>query len=185
MIKAMKKLVSAVESIPEDVEGWMPDALTDALIDAKKAIAIAEHDPYDDIFIAYGLPKQDNTSLDAICQDLQEKTYTQAMRIAELEAKLAEAEKQEPVAVIGSGFQLLWCRQDWSKGLKVGDCLYTHQQPKRHEWVGLTDEEMRELEKQFNAERVRTSDEEYLVIYPADYWDWQRAIEAKLKEKNT
>ncbi len=27
------------------------------------------------------------TSLDAICQDLQEKTYTQAMRIAELEAK--------------------------------------------------------------------------------------------------
>ena len=55
--------------------------------------------------------------------------------------------------------------------------------PKR-EWVGLTDEEMRELEKQFEAERVRTSDEEYLVIYPAAYWQWQRAIEAKLKEKN-
>ena len=55
----------------------------------------------------------------------------------------------------------------------------------QRQWVGLTDEEMRELEKQFNAERVRTSDEEYLVIYPADYWDWQRAIEAKLKEKNT
>ena len=53
------------------------------------------------------------------------------------------------------------------------------------EWVGLTDEEMRELEKQFEAERVRTSDEEYLVIYPAAYWQWQRAIEAKLKEKNT
>jgi len=43
----------------------------------------------------YLQPKQDNTELDAICQDLQEKTYTQAMRIAELEAKLAE--KQEPV----------------------------------------------------------------------------------------
>ena len=51
-------------------------------------------------------------------------------------------------------------------------------------WVGMTDEEMRELEKQFEAERVRTSDEEYLVIYPAAYWQWQRAIEAKLKEKN-
>ena len=51
-------------------------------------------------------------------------------------------------------------------------------------WVGLTDEEMRDLEKQFNAERVRTSDEEYLVIYPGDYWAWQRAIEAKLREKN-
>jgi hypothetical protein len=61
---------------------------------------------------------------------------------------------------------------------------YNTAQPKR-EWVGLTDEEMRDIEKQFNAERVRTPDEEYLVIYPADYWDWQRAIEAKLKEKNT
>ena len=56
--------------------------------------------------------------------------------------------------------------------------------PQSRTWVGLTDEEMRELEKQFEAERVRTSDEEYLVIYPAAYWQWQRAIEAKLKEKN-
>ncbi len=30
----------------------------------------------------------ESVNLDAICQDLQEKTYTQAMRIAELEAKL-------------------------------------------------------------------------------------------------
>ena len=56
--------------------------------------------------------------------------------------------------------------------------------PRRKPWVGLTDEEMRDLEKQFNAERVRTPDEEYLIIYPGDYWTWQRAIEAKLKEKN-
>jgi len=62
--------------------------------------------------------------------------------------------------------------------------LYTTPQPQR-EWVELTDEEIRELEKQFEAERVRTSDEEYLVIYPSAYWQWQRAIEAKLKEKNT
>jgi hypothetical protein len=30
---------------------------------------------------------------------------------------------QEPVAVIGSDFQLLYCREDWAKGLKVGDAL--------------------------------------------------------------
>jgi hypothetical protein len=59
---------------------------------------------------------------------------------------IAEAEKQEPVAVIGSGFQLLWCRQDWSKGLKVGDCLYTHPQPKQEQgepvaWFREEDEE--------------------------------------------
>jgi len=55
----------------------------------------------------------------------------------------------------------------------------------KREWVGLTGEEMRELEKQFEAERVRTYDEEYLVIYLSAYRQWQRAIEAKLKEKNT
>jgi hypothetical protein len=33
------------------------------------------------------------------------------------------ADLPEAVAVIGSDYQLLWCRQDWSKGLKVGDFL--------------------------------------------------------------
>ena len=68
--------------------------------------------------------------------------------------------------------------------LKVSSLIVQMENHER-EWVGLTDEEMRELENQFEAERVRTSDEEYLVIYPAAYWQWQRAIEAKLKEKNT
>jgi predicted transglutaminase-like cysteine proteinase len=74
--------------------------------------------------------------------------------------------------------------------LTVHDCSLVAKELRRlhslaqRQWVGLTDEEMRELEKQFNAERVRTSDEEYLVIYPGDYWQWQRAIEAKLREKN-
>jgi len=69
-------------------------------------------------------------------------------------------------------------------GAKEEYTIPVYTQPQRT-WVWLTDEEMRELEKQFEAERVRTSDEEYLVIYPAAYWQWQRAIEAKLKEKNT
>ncbi|CAB4131284.1 hypothetical protein UFOVP121_76 [uncultured Caudovirales phage] len=55
----------------------------------------------------------------------------------------------------------------------------------KREWQNLTDTELRDLEKEFNAERVRTSDEEYLVIYPGDYYAWMRAIEAKLREKNT
>lgn len=71
---------------------------------------------------------------------------------------------------------------EWSK---PKDCLSAEPLYAKREWQGLTDGEMRELEKEFNAERVRTSDEEYLVIYPGDYWAWQRAIEAKLKEKNT
>ena len=64
------------------------------------------------------------TDLDAICQDLQEMTYTQAMRIAELEAK--------------------------------------------REWVGLTDEEVADIERNSITRRQAI-----------------RAIEAKLKEKNS
>ena len=99
----------------------------------------------------------------------------------------ASIEKNEPVAWWDGKESVVFTHDEihtpnwtdyWTKP------LYTTPQPQR-EWVGLTDEDMRELEKQFEAERVRTSDEEYLVIYPAAYWQWQRAIEAKLKEKNT
>ncbi len=78
---------------------------------------------------------------------------------------------------IGSKRQDVW-RCIFCDEYKINDAT------QKREWVGLTDEEMRDLEKQFNAERVRTSDEEYLVIYPSDYWDWQNAIAAKLKERN-
>lgn len=91
--------------------------------------------------------------------------------VAALRQAIEQAEKQEPVA---------WqdTRKTWV------DVPLKNVLKEKREWVGLTDEEMRGLEKQFNAERVRTSDEEYLVIYPGDYWAWQRAIEARLKEKN-
>ena len=140
---------SLVKKLEQAKLSWMQGEeikieFIDACIDlGKQAIARAEHDPYDEVFIAYGLPKQDNTDLDAICQDLQEKTYTQAMRIAELEAKLAEAEKhevsQEPVA-------WQWRRKDkaWSLDNTFNSevypttldsevrPLYTHPQPKRY-----------------------------------------------------
>ena len=113
-----------------------------------------------------------------------------------LKEAIAEAEKhevsQEPVSwesILGAVARG-WCYEEnanktMDSELATAIAKEVHALYPKREWVGLTDEEMRELEKQFNAERVRTSDEEYLVIYPADYWDWQRAIEAKLKEKNT
>ena len=101
--------------------------------------------------------------------------------ITSLRQAIEQAEKQEPVAWKTDDIEL-YVREDKFGFYNIP--LYTTPQPQR-EWVGLTDGEMRELEKQFEAERVRTSDEEYLIIYPAAYWQWQRAIEAKLKEKNT
>ena len=62
-------------------------------IEAMKAIQMVyanttKHDWPDDIWDAIcQAVESEVTDLDAICQDLQEKTYTQAMRIAELEAK--------------------------------------------------------------------------------------------------
>jgi hypothetical protein len=75
-------------------------------------------------------------------------------------------EQGEPVAVIGSDFQLLYCRNDWQKGLKVGDLLYTT--PQQRTWVGLTDDE-----------RNRT-----MLSYYARTEPLAEAIEDKLKEKN-
>lgn len=108
------------------------------------------------------------------------------------------AQQQEPVAWV-----LEWTFNGEERGRRLYDdethCVFDAENdggvcrplvygdtspPASKPWVGLTDEEMRDLEKQFNAERVRTSDEEYLIIYPGDYWAWQRAIEARLREKN-
>ena len=46
-------------------------------------------------------------------------------RIEQLVALVRADERAltSPVAVIGSDFQLLYCREDWAKGLKVGDTL--------------------------------------------------------------
>ena len=124
-IEAMKKLVAAVEAIPEDVEGWMPDALTDALIDAKKSIA--------------------------------------------------EAEKQELVALV-SKTPPLYPMQKEGETFSVEYCEI-NTQPKR-EWVGLTDED-----RQAAFESLPDMLDGFLKK-----WGWlhfSKAIEAKLKEKNT
>jgi len=75
------------------------------------------------------------TALDAICQDLQEKTYTQAMRIAELEAKLSETEKQEPVAMQMDVIVVNLVREGINKHrareLAEHFIKHTHPQPKR------------------------------------------------------
>jgi len=95
-----------------------------------------------------------------------EREFNFARISKELRQAIAEAEKQEPVA---------WMHPDgriWTFGRGFDKStftipLYTHPQPKR-EWVGLTDEEIEDLLSMFF-----TGDEQI------------KAIEAKLKEKNT
>ncbi len=115
------------------------------------------------------------------CDDLLERIKQTELRadkaIASLRQAIEQAEKQEPVAMVGSGHQLLWtgvatyadhARQH---GIKVGSLLYTDPTPQR-EWVGLTDEEAMQI-----CEDCGCMSQDWLVLLDA--------IEAKLKEKNT
>jgi len=102
---------------------------------------------------------------------------------------IAEAEKQEPVAWM---YDFLntdnrdevirnWTTQDYAdiereKGFNVRP-LYTH--PPKRQWVGLTDEEI---------EQGYETTGHYQTLRPQDrfaVFALARAIEAKLKEKNT
>jgi hypothetical protein len=65
---------------------------------------------------------------------------------------------------------------------RTGDCLLTkvcaaegHAIQKQHEWVGLTNDEIDDIWAKFN--------DGYGIIEET-LWGYERAIEAKLKEKN-
>jgi len=84
---------------------------------------------------------------------------------------VAQPAVQEPVAVIGSDFQLLYCREDWAKGLKVGDalCLCTPAAAP----VPLTDEQINKLRKQYGVTSNGRGIKEFTYVV-----DFARAIEA-------
>ena len=193
-IEAMKQALEALENIM--LERDLDSATTiarNARYGLRQAIQAAEKQEQDTLAyreaarLAKWLFKkhyahEEHYAYGRVVWGLCDTTAGVISQIDNMVCQLVKAEKQEPVAWIHKQTGVI--TKEWSFDKNLFEPLYTHPQPKR-ELVGLTDEEMRELEKQFNAERVRTSDEEYLVIYPADYWNWQRAIEAKLKEKNT
>jgi hypothetical protein len=123
MIEELKRLVSAVETIPEEVEGLLPDVLTDALIDAKKAIAEAE--------------KQDGWVL-------REVLFSNGEPIAHREAeKQTSVSEVEPVAWMQDSIEL-YVQDRPSEYYKIP--LYTHpyaSQPKREPvaiaWAAFTE----------------------------------------------
>ena len=69
-----------------------------------------------------------------------QKGYT-VDAITSLRQAIAEAEKQEPVAVVQDLDEVKRKHLVYECGFDWKDPLYTHPQPKR-EWVGLTDEEI-------------------------------------------
>ena len=70
-----------------------------------------------------------------------EQLETAEEAITSLRQAIAEAEKQEPVAVVQDLDEVKRKHLVYECGFDWKDPLYTHPQPKR-EWVGLTDEEI-------------------------------------------
>jgi hypothetical protein len=85
-----------------------------------------------------------------------------------------EPAQQEPVGEVGEididedGQAFAWLALH--KNVDIGDKLYTSP-PAQRTWVGLTDEELSEVYNQADWDTVNG-------------WEYERAIEAKLKEKN-
>jgi hypothetical protein len=101
--------------------------------------------------------------------------YKRGNVIKSLRQAIAEAEKQEPVAVVQDLDEVKRKHLVYECGFDWKDPLYTHPQPKR-EWVGLTDEEI---------EKIRNTPMTVEGGVGFSIYSYARMIEAKLKEKNT
>jgi hypothetical protein len=126
--------------------------------------------------------------LEALNSDTQQQ---KVQTITELKEAISEAEKKEPDAWIITFEKQNGDRETCAMMGRYKDVeascdfgkpipLYKHPptvQPKQQEWVGLTPDDIRLLEKENTVEG-----------YHGDYcpaWDLIEAVEARLKEKNT
>ena len=110
-----------------------------------------------------------NTSHEGFNVDMAELLAHRAIKA--LEEALAKQEQGEPVGIVESaiqgagGFHVKLTRHVMPM---IGETLYTT--PQQRTWVGLTDEEIFEIHKQVDS---------------MQYLTFGKAIEAKLKDKNT
>jgi len=116
-------------------------------------------------------------SPNVVCQITVEDLRKGLYAADALHTAIAEAEKQEPVAELWDVCEgepvILW-KKDW-RDVSVGTKFYTHSAPTaQREWVGLTDEEIALVCAECAASAHNWNDISFA-----------RAIEAKLKEKNT
>jgi hypothetical protein len=104
--------------------------------------------------------------------------------IQALRQAIEQAEKQEPVAWMYKGNFHDFDPSEWASPEFVVTPLFTA--PQQREWVGLTDDELKEIQfsTDTEVEYVTYDEGEYgteIDIFPENF---ARAIEAMLKEKN-
>ena len=157
----------------------------DAFTAIKEALAQPEQIPPS----AYSNTHQTEQEPDGYVQKVIDALYENgdpvSVEAAELLERIAKPE-QEPVAWRGYNWGHSpddWVYRDFDdpildgNGNNVGQPLYTT--PPQRTWVGLTDEELRVIENKINPNmRWRSSDEEGITLYPQEYYELVRAIEA-------
>ena len=100
-------------------------------------------------------------AIEALNDLYEEENILYDKAIALCKSALSEVEKCEPVVMVGDAMQLTWIN---SYGVNAGSCLYTSPQPR--DWVGLSDEQILELDWNTPTQLARV-------------------VEAKLKQLNT
>jgi hypothetical protein len=113
----------------------------------------------------------EDASAEMLMETGEENYYGEAIAVLRQALKT----EQEPVAWISEGGDVSRSKRYMDEmGFKCNP-LYTA--PPKREWVGLTDEEIQDLG--YLAEKFDASTSEWF-----DRWEFARALEAKLKEKN-
>jgi hypothetical protein len=115
--------------------------------------------------------------LEALNSDTQQQKVQTITELKEAISEAGEVPAQEVVAICQNCLGTKRPHADDPDWRGRCDCTPPAVQPKQQEWVGLTPDDIRLLEKENTVEG-----------YHGDYcpaWDLIEAVEARLKEKNT
>jgi hypothetical protein len=171
LIEAAKLTLEALESIPEDVEGYLPESCTDAVIALRTAIEAAEkQEP-----VAHLWQHSETGRTRIVMPDQIITADANWLVVGPLHLGTPPAAQQEPVAWIehiAGGVEYSPYHQVATKlpeGVKFD--LYTYPPAAQRQWVGLTNDEINEF-----AAGCHLGNSVQGAIYKA---------QAKLKEKNT
>ena len=180
MRQALELALEALQDYVDEHGPWSDDSGAQYVLRVgKEALAQPEQEPVANVVLRDGLPtllannqikptderlyttppQPEKPDQDEV--DIRSRLY---QRIHELETQLAQPE-QEPVAVVDANDEGYWADILPDRNVKVGQFLYTT--PPQRTWVGLTDEERKDLCRSWSSPMD--------AIY---------ATEAKLKDKN-
>jgi hypothetical protein len=173
--EALLQMEAELEATNRQVE-----ILSDALAESRREVAALKDVPETDFG---NMTKDEALKLalyaleieDAACRYMKDETPSQIVEAITAIKQARSAPVQEPVGVFVEDDDIGHVRLIPHQQLKLkdGDKLYTTPPAAQRQWVGLPDDEIEEMANDF--------EEGYVFLYRS----FARAIEAKLRSKNT